>query len=209
MRISINMGEMLVILLIFFVILLLFYFNDMISKFNHLMFDLLIWLNSTFQEIDNRINTIENSVNNTYIRVENLEKRVSSLEKNIKNEKVLRYPSYQELVSFVMEDDTDRYQYVEGKFVCTDFSNLFIKRFAEKGYFSCLVVAEIRDEINNVDGAHAFVSVKLDDGRIFYVEPQSDKIFEDYILKPGVNYCDVVGWQCVYRIKRVIDCFHI
>jgi len=180
-------------------------FDMIIHAFN----DFADYVNASIEKLEERTNTIENSLNNISARIENLEKRVSSLEKNIKNRKVLRYPSYQELVDFVREDDTDKYQYIEGKFVCTDFSDLFIKRFAEKGYFSCLAVAEIRDEINNIDGAHAFVSVNLDDGRIFYVEPQSDKIFEDYLLKPGVNYCDVVNWKCIYRIKRVIDCFHI
>jgi hypothetical protein len=55
--------------------------------------------------------------------------------------------------------------------------------------------------------SHALVAVKLSDGRVIYVEPQSNKIINS--LKIGEDYCDLVDWDCDWVIKNIKSCFDI
>ncbi len=108
-------------------------------------------------------------------------------------------PTFEELVKFIKEDNTDKLEYSKD-FTCINFANTFVKRFREKGYYSCVVDIEFENT------AHAIVVVNTSDRGIVYIEPQNDKIIFD--LKVGDNYCEKVGWYCNWVIKRIVDCFN-
>lgn len=133
-----------------------------------------------------------------------LEGKVRNLEAKVQEGKI-SYPTYEELIRFIAQDKTDQLEYVEGKFVCTDFANTFIENFRKKGFYSCMTILEIYDVRKNKEGAHALVQVYTKDRGIVYVEPQNDYTFTD--LKVGENYCNKVNWDCNFQIKAVKGCF--
>jgi hypothetical protein len=86
---------------------------------------------------------------------------------------------------------------------CTEFSNDLIAYLRDQGIFACTV------EINfkSTSGGHIFVATKLEDGRLFYIEPQNAELIESKYLKVGDNYCDWVDWSCNWTISRISSCF--
>ena len=111
---------------------------------------------------------------------------------------------YYTLLRFLDEDDTDQYEYKDPDMICTDFSELHIKRLADKGYFACETSLYFTD-----NSAHSIVAVNVSfyNGtyQVMYIEPQDDKILSE--LEPGMDYCDLVGWDCSATIYKVVNCF--
>lgn len=170
------------------------------------------YLNSSFQNLTKKYEkiTIENKIlknENKYLssRIKILNKKLESMPKSPN----ISLPTYNQLVNFVYDDDTNTLEYIEknNKFICTDFANRFIHNFAEKGFFSCVAELYFPDNMG-----HSIVAVKTLDKGIYYVEPQDDTIIKGDKLKIGVSYCDVVGWSCrnrtAWNITKITDCFN-
>jgi len=109
-----------------------------------------------------------------------------------------------ELERFLKRDSTDTYRYNDPYFICTDYSELLIRRLADEGYFAC------ETSLYFGDTAHSIVAIKVvdvwGDEKIVYVEPQDDAII--YSLHVGDDYCEVVGWDCRGAIiRKITNCF--
>jgi len=120
---------------------------------------------------------------------------------------ILYHPDFYQLYDFINSDDIDQYEYDDQSFDCTEFSNLFVKRFADKGFFSC--TAELNLISNNESFGHIIVAVYTLDKGLFYVEPQNDMVISDKDLSLNSNYCDLVNWNCNWTIKKVSSCFGV
>ena len=134
-----------------------------------------------------------------------LNEKYSQLKKqndNLNSQKGLINPTYEQLWDFVLEDKTNNLEWEEN-FDCTEFSNRFIKNFAERGFYSCTTELTFDD-----DTGHIIVAVKTDRG-IYFVEPQTDYIIKDDELRVGNDYCDIVNWDCDWKIKKISSCFEL
>ena len=153
------------------------------------------------------INSLYNETNKTRNNIDSLKNRIDELEYQIRrlnvkvSQKGLTNPSMEELEQFIYEDDTDKKEYKNKTFECTEFANTFVKNFAEKGYFSC--VAYVLFE----NSAHAIVAVNTTDYGLVYVEPQADKIIYD--LNVNENYCEKLNWACNWKIEKISSCFEV
>ena len=119
----------------------------------------------------------------------------------LKEGEILMKPSLKELIKFLQEDKTDEMNWSE-EFDCNEFTNTFIRNFADKGYFSCAVALDFEGM-----SAHALVAVETREGLLLYIEPQDDFIIES--LEIGDNYCEKVNWNCELIIKKISSCFEI
>lgn len=140
-------------------------------------------LKNSQKDLENQFNSLKRDFSN-FIEIQSREK--------------ITYPTLKELIDFIEEDYTDSLRYLDN-FICTDFSNTFIKNFREKGFYSCLLIIDFEE-----NKSHALVQVKTKDRGIVYVEPQDDKIF--FNLKEGDNYCDKVDWSCDWVIEKIHHC---
>ncbi len=119
------------------------------------------------------------------------------------SKKLRRYVSLNEIKRFLKKDDTDEMEYDEFEWNCADYSSLLVRRLAEEGIFACVVYLLFED------GAHAIVVVETEPGTRYYIEPQTDKIIPDYELYEGVDYCDVMDWDCSWVIEKISSCSYI
>jgi hypothetical protein len=167
---------------------------DTINKFKE--------ITSSVEDLDIKVNYLSNTSSRLWNYIYEVDNRVRnvSIELNDLSQRAIKTPTLQILKDFIKEDDTDKIPYVEWKFECTDFSYRFMMNFMKKGYFSCVAYVESEDR------AHAIVVVNTTDAGIVYVEPQYDKIIYD--LEVGDNYCEKVGLNCYFPIKRIVDCYH-
>jgi len=134
-----------------------------------------------------------------------LNEKYSQLKKqndNLNSQKGLINPTYEQLWDFVITDKTNNLKWEEN-FDCTEFSNHFIKNFAKEGFYSCTTELTFDD-----DTGHIIVAVKTDRG-IYYIEPQTDYIIKDDELRVGKDYCDIVNWDCDWKIRKISSCFKL
>jgi hypothetical protein len=186
-------------------------YNSLQENFYSLSLDFI----NTTSNLEEKISGLEKMLAEEKERTLNLEKEILNLENetlNLKREiedlkrdtssKLLAYPTLEELEDFVGKEGVEisELEYDNEKFNCYDFSDLFIKRFSEKGYFSCQAILVFPNNMS-----HSIVAVKLRTGDVVYVEPQSAFII--YSLKEGTDYCDVVDWDCDWIILRKKSCF--
>jgi len=125
---------------------------------------------------------------------------------SVKKSKGLLKPTYKQLKSFVLRDDTDLLEWEED-FDCTEFSNRFIDNFAKEGFFAC--TTELNLIIDGEEAGHIIVAVNTKDKGLYYVEPQSDFIFPADDLQVGKNYCSIVDWDCNWEITKISSCFEL
>jgi len=144
----------------------------------------------------------ENSISQLKDKVDNLEYEIRKLNMRV-SQKGLVNPSLEELRRFIIEDDTNTFKWRNYTFTCTEFTNTFVKRFRERGYYSCPSYIEFSNE----NGAHMIVAVNTTDYGLVYVEPQSDVII--YNLNVGDNYCEKVDWNCKWIIGKISNCFEV
>jgi hypothetical protein len=86
------------------------------------------------------------------------------------NEYILENPTYQEMKTFLAQDNTSSNTYVEDKFVCVDFA-AGVTNNAESQGIRCAVV-----DIFYPDGyGHTIVAFDTTDRGIIYIEPQFDQ----------------------------------
>jgi len=167
------------------------------------------------REKDLKIYNLRQKVENLSMELDNLELKYSISQQrnselvlqleNLKKQKGLVNPTYLELFRFVAEDDTNGLEWSE-KFDCTEFSNRFISNFAKRGYFSCVLSLDLRDESGKL-GGHDLVVVNTTDKGMFAIEPQDDSIIPYDELEVGINYCSLVGWDCKWKIEKISSCF--
>jgi len=153
------------------------------------------------------IDKTKKSIDELEDRIKDLENQISNLKSEInsfKNYTVRMEVPYEFLVEFIKEDDTDKIPYNSTFFVCMDYSNELIRRFLEQGYFACEVPMWISCD-GTIEG-HIGVAVKTDKG-IFYIEPQTDTIVNFSEIRTGVDYCDLVNFDCDCYIERFNSCF--
>jgi len=125
---------------------------------------------------------------------------------SVKKSKGLIKPTYKQLKSFVLRDDTDLLKW-SNDFDCTEFSNKFIENFAEEGFFAC--TTELDLIIDGEAKGHIIVAIDTKDKGLYYVEPQSDSIFSADELRVGKNYCSIVDWNCNWEITKISSCFEL
>lgn len=171
---------------------------------------------------ESQINELENQIENKNILIDNLfnnltelktqcsaEKEqialdynleMKELQEKISNSRLINFnPTLQEVKKILREDDTERKKYIDDTFNCVDFSNRLIQEFLKRGIFACKVTLYFDD------GAHAIVSVDTSDYGIIYIEPQDDEIIN--VLSIGEDYCDIVNWNCEWKIEQIKSCF--
>jgi len=125
---------------------------------------------------------------------------------SVKKSKGLLKPTYKQLKSFVLRDDTDLLEWEED-FDCTEFSNRFIDNFAKEGFFAC--TTELNLIIDGEEAGHIIVAVYTKDKGLYYIEPQSDSVFPADELQVGKNYCSIVDWDCNWEITKISSCFEL
>jgi len=91
----------------------------------------------------------------------------------------IKDPTYNEMMSFVDDDDTDKAEYIKGEYECTEFSTDLCNRAEEKG-IRCAYVS-IRFPSG---GGHAIVAFNTIDKGLIYIEPQYDDMVKIEIGKP-------------------------
>ena len=151
-------------------------------------------------DLKKRVDELEGSISDLENRISGLKNEINSF----KNYTVRMEVPYEFLVEFLEEDDTDEIPYNSTFFVCMDYSNKLIRRFLEQGYFACEVPLWISCD-GTIEG-HVGVAVKTDKG-IFYIEPQTDTIVNFSEIRTGVDYCDLVNFDCDCYIERFNSCF--
>lgn len=102
-------------------------------------------------------------------------------------------PTYKEMLAFLKEDRTDRREYVEGEYVCEDFSKDVCNNAEENG-IRCAFVA-----MGYPEGGHAIVAFNTIDEGLVYIESQSDEIVEPVV---GKRYYQCVIPKSGYRYEE-------
>lgn len=82
----------------------------------------------------------------------------------------VRDPSYIEMLRFIKDDKTNKFEYIEDEFECRHFAAIINQNAFEKGY-QCFYV-----NIRFPEGAHAIIAFNTTDRGFVYIEPQTDDI---------------------------------
>jgi len=137
--------------------------------------------------------------------LEEYNKTQKELERWEYSRKIRNYADLDEVRKFLEFDDTDEMEYDVEDWNCVDYTNLLIRKLMERGIFACETELVFED-----DTAHAIVAIETEPGKIYYIEPQQDKIIPGSWLYVGADYCDVVNWACDdWIIKKISSCFYI
>lgn len=119
--------------------------------------------------------------------------------------KIRKYVDLDEIREFLEFDDTDEMEYDAEDWNCVDYTNLLIRKLMERGIFACKTKLVFED-----DSAHAIVAIETEPGRLYYIEPQLDRIIPSSWLYVGADYCDVIHSNCDdWIIKKISSCFYI
>jgi hypothetical protein len=97
-------------------------------------------------------------------------------------------PSYQEALRFIASDQTDKNQYVLGKYVCGDFAADFQRNALRAGYRCGFVLISFAAHLS-----HALNCFNTTDRGLIYVEPQEDKIVTVRIGRRYWNQITLLG----------------
>ena len=98
----------------------------------------------------------------------------------------LRDPTYNEVLTFLREDKTDRNEYIEdtyGVYVCSHFAR-DVGNNAEEAGLRCAFV-----ELRYLDGGHSIIAFNTIDEGLIYFEPMSDESVRPVV---GKRY-----YQCI------------
>jgi hypothetical protein len=105
----------------------------------------------------------------------------------------IRDPTYKEVMAFIHLDKTDSNEYIEEKYVCTNFA-ADVKNNAFKNGYRCGYVS-----VRLAESGHAIVCFNTTDRGLIFIEPQSDEVVTLRIGKPywdrsrySVDYNDTV-----------------
>ena len=109
----------------------------------------------------------------------------------------LKEPNLSNVKRFVKRNKIDELNYTDGNFTCLNFTNQFIKEFAEFGFSSCR--ADIFFEGKNI--GHSIATVRTTDNSIIFVDPQTDEIFVN------LNVGDSWNGNDTQTIQSINSCF--
>ena len=87
-------------------------------------------------------------------------------------------PTYEEVMAFLEDDLTDEMPYNNETFICLDYAVIVNNNAEALGIRCC--VAEFH--YNESESAHAIIGFNTTDGGMIYIEPQSDKLFENFFI---------------------------
>jgi len=176
----------------------LFFFIAIILFFNFNMNDL-----SEEKEQLNLSLTLLNE--SKIINEQELNEKITQAE--IKNEELSKRevidfrPTLKQVEKVIQKNKINEVIYDEDNFNCAEYSFGLIQAFRDEKIYSCIVWLVFND-----DTAHAIVAVETFDYGIIYIEPQDDNIIT-YGLDKNDNYCDVVNWDCDWKIEKIKSCF--
>jgi len=106
-------------------------------------------------------------------------------------------PTYNELVSFIEEDETNYYEYIDEWFVCSDFAwSIIVNARNEKIRCGGVTIYPEKQELYEYDeyfdapNPHAIVVFNTTDKGLVFVEPQLDDMFlySEFIEMQTNNY---------------------
>lgn len=110
----------------------------------------------------------------------------------------IKDPSYNDMLRFLEDDDTDKAEYIEDEYECIEFTTDLCNRAEEKG-IRCAYVS-----VRFPDGrGHAIVAFNTIDKGLIYIEPQYDDLVNIVIGKPF--YKCVVPKEGVTYVKPSHD----
>lgn len=98
----------------------------------------------------------------------------------------IKDPTYQQMLTFIKSDTTDQNTYVDGSYVCHDFTS-DVKINAFNAGYRCYYVSIEMGRFMPTGVGHALVAFNTTDRGIIYIEPQSDRITN---VKVGQPYWD-------------------
>ena len=84
-----------------------------------------------------------------------------------------RSPTFQEAEQFIISDQTNANQYLEGRYVCTDFATDFSNNAVSTGYVCGYVIVYFPN-----GQCHAIDCFNTTDRGLIFVEPQTDSIIQ-------------------------------
>lgn len=98
----------------------------------------------------------------------------------------IKDPTYQEMINFISSDKTDQNTYIDGSYVCHDFTS-DVKINAFNAGYRCFYVSIEMGAFMPTSIGHALVAFNTTDRGIVYIEPQTDRITH---VKVGQPYWD-------------------
>jgi hypothetical protein len=113
-------------------------------------------------------------------------------------------PTTWELKDLVKESHVSGKAWRNNTYDCTEFTNDLIAYLKSKGVFSCSV------EVNFNNGmGHMLVATELENGEIYYIEPQTRTILKSKFLDVGDSYCDKMGLNCKFnsKVTKISSCY--
>lgn len=115
----------------------------------------------------------------------------------------VRNPTYDEVLEFIEEDETDDVEYVEGEFECLEFCMMFRNNAFKKGYISYTVWIDFEGQTFG----HSIIGFNTTDRGMVYLDPQLDYFVD---LGVGVDYWkDAVLSPQEYGEGYIIDDWHV
>ena len=115
----------------------------------------------------------------------------------------IRNPTHDEVLEFIVEDETDEMEYVEGEFECLDFCMMFRNNAFKKGYISYTVWIDFVGQ----SFGHSIIGFNTTDRGMVYLDPQLDYFVD---LGVGVDYWkDAVLSPQEYGEGYIISKWHI
>jgi len=163
-------------------------------------------LSRYLQRIEDEYDDIQDDMEDLESNYSYLESRYSSLlERNIAT-----HVTYEEVQQFIEEDNTSQGTESEFDYICKDFSDDMINSAYNEGIFACEVGLWVQedgqgDPVPGEVKGHSLVAFNTSDKGVVFVEPQKDIFIHE--LSKGDDYCELVGWNCQWRIEYIKHCF--
>jgi len=115
----------------------------------------------------------------------------------------IRNPTHDEVLEFIIEDETDEMEYMEGEFECLDFCMMFRNNAFKKGYISYTVWIDFVGQ----SFGHSIIGFNTTDRGMVYLDPQLDYFVD---LGVGVDYWkDAVLSPQEYGEGYIISKWHV
>ena len=149
-----------------------------------------ILLENSYKELQ----TAYNDLNREYFKLKNdyaiLLQSYENLKQNIKT---LYYnPTYHEVKQFIMEDQTDKNEYIENEYTCFNFAADINNNAENQGIRCGLVVIDLE-----CGEGHALVCFETTDKGLIFIEPQNDR---EVKVEVGLRY-----WKDNFPGEYIVD----
>ena len=159
------------------------------------------YLNSTLLHLSEENILLRQQLNNLTTELQKTSSQLNDLQNKLTRTHIT-YPTYNEVLNFIQEDDTDKIPFNETNysFICTDYTNRFISNFRKKGFYACETILYFPNH-----QSHSIVAINTTDKGVIFIEPQNDQII--FNLRIGDNYCDYINQDCNWTILSIKHCF--